>query len=253
MTRKTDQRNAAETPRTPRTTNARRRTAIRSACVVALAIATWASPAIARACGDDTAFAAAASAPAAPIDAALHAKLLAEHQAQAQFWGNSGASASFSMYDDRNSPNAWAGCASQNDCAQGWIRFGQTFTAYHLQQHGEVALAGTLAHEWAHRVQQVNGWFAAQSMQARELEADAMSGYYMARTKGVDLTNAPGFFQHWYSLGAATHGTHGQRLAAARVGVQLWQWQASANRGIGYPEMHQYLAQQVAAILQTVR
>lgn len=109
----------------------------------------------------------------------------------------------------------------------GNILFGYFMFYYTIQTYGELPVAGILAHEWGHRVQQhlnLQGYYKPEH---RELEADAFSGYYMALRKQWSWAQIQSYFANVYATGNYLfndpdfHGTPEQRLAAAYLGVNM--------------------------------
>lgn len=235
--------------------------------VVAAAMAIVATPGLARACanpqiGSATPLEALTTGALYSVESlaatdALYAKILGEAQQQAAFWGTQ-VPAGLYYYDDAGAPNAFAWCGNPAaGCADGFIALGVNFVSSHLAQHGEPAIVSTMAHEWGHRVQEVNGWFTQMSGEARELEADAFAGYYMARAKGVGQDNADAMWIHVQSIGnyyyesPDFHGTPGQRQDATKVGVYLGQYDATNSYQHTYEQMHAYFVNEVTRIMNT--
>jgi len=138
-------------------------------------------------------------------------------------------------YDQRN---AYA-------TTSGEILFGYHMFYYTISNFNELAAAGILAHEWGHRCQYTFGWNANQQNPVIELEADAISGYYMALQKGFAWSQIDGYFSSTYATGDYNfnsplhHGTPDQRLAAAYLGVELAVEAANAQQSFSYTDLHQ--------------
>lgn len=109
----------------------------------------------------------------------------------------------------------------------GIILFGYYMHYYTIQTYGELPVAGVLAHEWGHRVQQTLNWQDYYRPEHRELEADAFSGFYMALRKQWTWSQIQGYFNNVYATGNYLynnpdfHGTPEQRLKAAYLGVNV--------------------------------
>jgi len=126
----------------------------------------------------------------------------------------------------------------------GTIYFGKNLFIYTMNHFNELAVAGILAHEWSHRVQYTYHWDKELENPAIELEADAMSGYYMALEKGFAWNQIDAYFKSTESTGdfAFTskqhHGTPNQRVAAAYLGVQLANETVNRGEAFSYEELH---------------
>src|SRR5205814_3520867 len=83
----------------------------------------------------------------------------------------------------------------------GTIKFGYYMFYYTVQTYGALPIAGILAHEWGHRVQQIFGWQDYTRTMQKELEADAFSGYYMAMAKQYAWSNIQSYYQNIYACG----------------------------------------------------
>jgi hypothetical protein len=128
--------------------------------------------------------------------------------------------------------------------SSGTIYFGKYMFEYTLNHFNELAVAGILAHEWSHRVQYTFHWDKDMENPALELEADAMSGYYMAIEKGFAWNQIDAYFRSTENTGdyevssPQHHGTPNQRVAAAYLGVQLANETVSNGEGFTYEELH---------------
>jgi hypothetical protein len=126
----------------------------------------------------------------------------------------------------------------------GTIYFGKKMFFYTVNNYNELAVAGILAHEWSHRVQYTYKWDKELENPALELEADAMSGYYMALEKGFAWNQIDAYFRSTESTGdfAITskqhHGTPNQRVAAAYLGVQLANETVKNGEAFSYEDLH---------------
>jgi hypothetical protein len=100
---------------------------------------------------------------------------------------------------------------------------------------GDVAPQAILAHEYGHQVQFNKGYHlanpgsAAEATRFTELNADAMSAYFLTHKRGAALNQkrVEQFLQVFYDIGDCAfsdpghHGTPNQRMAAAEFGFQL--------------------------------
>jgi len=143
--------------------------------------------------------------------------LTAEFFTQQQFWG---LQTQTWIFDDRQAPNAWSS-------PQYFILFGITFVGMIWNSYGFDAVAGVMAHEFAHQAQfRVLGINMQGQARPYELEADAFSGYYMSYVKSSPWNNIQGYFQAMAALGdfnftdQSHHGTPEERVNAALLGFQ---------------------------------
>lgn len=101
---------------------------------------------------------------------------------------------------------------------------------------GDVAPQAILAHEYGHQVQFNKGYVLAgvapntpEATRFQELNADAMSAYFLTHKRGATLNQkrVEQFLQVFYDIGdcgfsdPGHHGTPNQRMAAARFGFEL--------------------------------
>ena len=177
-------------------------------------------------------------------DAQADASFWAEVAAQRSFWGNS---VPADVYIIRDGPGIAANAFA---FSSGWIGFGYYFYHQHVAQHGQLAIDGTLAHEWGHRAQLVHGWPTTNP--TFELEADAFSGYYVALAKQRSWGVIQGYYQHFASIGDRNfnspehHGTPRQRMAAGYLGVQAGVQAIQRGQAFTYEQLHQFFSQQIA-------
>lgn len=129
--------------------------------------------------------------------------------------------------------------------SSGKIYFGKNMFFYTIRHYNELAVAGILAHEWGHRVQYTFGFNKDLENPELELEADAMSGFYMALNKGFAWSQIEGYYESTLSTGdydvesPQHHGTPNQRVAAAYLGVELALESVNSNHTFTYQELHQ--------------
>ena len=129
--------------------------------------------------------------------------------------------------------------------SSGTIYFGKKMFYYTVDHFNELAVAGILAHEWSHRVQYTFHWDKELKNPALELEADAMSGYYMALEKGFAWNQIDAYFRSTENTGdyevtsPQHHGTPNQRVAAAYLGVQLANETVNNGAAFSYQELHE--------------
>lgn len=143
--------------------------------------------------------------------------------------------------------------------ADGKIYMGKYMFYYTVKHYNELAVAGILAHEWGHRVQYTFGFDKQLSNPELELEADAMSGYYMALNKGFEWNHIEGYFASTESTGDFAvespqhHGTPNQRVAAAYLGVQLAIESVDTDHAFTYEELHQRIVDSLQINVTQVR
>ncbi len=133
----------------------------------------------------------------------------------------------------------------------GKIYMGKYMFYHTVNNYNELAVAGILAHEWGHRVQYTFGFDKQLGTMELELEADAMSGYYMALNKGFEWSHIDGYFQSTFSTGdyqvesPQHHGTPNQRVAAAYLGMQLAKEAVETGHAFTYEELHQRMVDSI--------
>ena len=120
------------------------------------------------------------------------------------------------VFDDRGSPNAFALPAGP----AGTVLFGIGLIKdelWHMSKGGH-ALAGVMAHEFAHILQFQAG--CQLEGRNRELHADFLAGYYFARKAYFTQTNIAAFARSLFEKGdynfwsESHHGTPDERVAA---------------------------------------
>lgn len=135
----------------------------------------------------------------------------------------------------------------------GYILFGYHLFYETLNNFGELPLAGILAHEWGHRTQQELGWQDYHQPAHRELEADAFSGFYLFLAKQWAWSRVDQYYEAVMSFGDYNyndpyhHGTPNERLAAARLGVEVAAYVAQNNQMLTYDELHEVFNQYIQA------
>ncbi|RYY85837.1 MAG: hypothetical protein EOO15_16015 [Chitinophagaceae bacterium] len=144
------------------------------------------------------------------------------------------------VYNDGAAPNAYA-MRSSSAYYHGLVAFGTSLLASHLwnMQKGEYAVAGVLAHEFAHVLQIRKG--CALSNPERELQADFLAGYYFGRRHYL-AAGLHAFAKELYSIGNYDfwspdfHGTPDQRVQAMLAGYRksALPIDAAYNAGLDY-------------------
>jgi hypothetical protein len=130
------------------------------------------------------------------------------------------------IFDDGGSPNAYA---TPQDTAPGYtgtVYFGLTLIRTELwnMNKGGYAVAGIMAHEFAHILQNEKG--SGLSSKGRELHADFMAGYYLGRKSYLAPTNIQAFAVSLYEKGDYAfwnpnhHGTPQERVNAMVLGFR---------------------------------
>lgn len=126
------------------------------------------------------------------------------------------------MIDDAKSPTAWANCDHPGGSKHydGIVAFGFNMLKYQLWGNkGEVAVAGVLAHEFAHVYQCVVNTPFNRSNHRRELQADFLAGYYLASKDYISAERMKEFARSLAEAGGDDytspkhHGTSEQRVS----------------------------------------
>ena len=122
------------------------------------------------------------------------------------------------IFDDRGSSNAFALPVGPT----GTVCFGIGLIRDELWRRGEHALAGIMAHEFAHILQFQHG--CPLGGRDRELHADFLAGYYLSRKGYFTRTNIFAFAQSLFEKGdywdPSHHGTPDERVAAMMEGFK---------------------------------
>ncbi|HMQ87549.1 MAG TPA: hypothetical protein PKB07_08185 [Flavilitoribacter sp.] len=127
----------------------------------------------------------------------------------------------------------------------GEILFGYYYYQKTRRNYGLLPLAGTLSHEFGHLVQYDGKWNDYGAPFFRELEADAFSGLYMALYKAIDWQHIQTYYANVYDSGdflyndPTHHGTPEERLAAARLGVEVAVAIMQEGAALTYDELHE--------------
>lgn len=125
----------------------------------------------------------------------------------------------------------------------GSIWFGIYFSQY-LLSFGELAVAGFLAHEWAHQVQFKFGWTNLGNPIV-ELEADAFGGFYLGLVKYSTWSAYQSYFATVYNGGNFNfndpqfHGTPNQRLASAYLGFNTAIYVVQNQQPLTWNQLHE--------------
>ncbi|HKQ03981.1 MAG TPA: hypothetical protein VJ464_02535 [Blastocatellia bacterium] len=130
------------------------------------------------------------------------------------------------LFDDGEAPNAFASPTSTLNGYTGTVYLGTGLLRTELwsMNKGGFAVAGVMAHEFAHILQ-----IAMQSRlpgKLRELHADFMAGYYLARKSYIAPTNIRAFAQSLFEKGdydfwsPSHHGTPQERVGAMLAGYR---------------------------------
>lgn len=169
-------------------------------------------------------------------------KMTQEIQIQSQFFDCCPASFHVIYEPSVQQRNAYATFEKQ-------ILFGYHMFYYSIQNYGELAAAGILAHEWGHITQYYHGWNSG--VPYMELEADAFSGFYMALAKQWAWSQIQGYFANVYATGdynfnsPTHHGTNHERLASAYLGVTTAIEVLNAGSPKSYQDLHSYFQQKI--------
>jgi len=157
-------------------------------------------------------------------DAALDAQIAREAETLHRLFG---VKPDVRILDDRAVPNAWASLGSVVPDTLGTVALGRRLLReqIYLGDHKDVALAGVLAHEFAHILQ----WRLGCRLvgRARELHADYLAGWYLARRQPGPFKSARklrAFAKKLHAKGDHAlaspqhHGTPNERVAALMLG-----------------------------------
>ncbi len=127
---------------------------------------------------------------------------------------------------DDDPPNAW----SRNDQS---ILLGRNLIRKEFEEHGNIALFGILAHEWAHQWQYLNKPGTVMGGTLAELQADCVAGYHLGQFGQVTENEVTAFtkslFQKGdYAFNSPTH--HG--TPDTRIRVMLWGFKKGQEKRI---------------------
>ncbi len=128
------------------------------------------------------------------------------------------------IFDDGRQPNAFASPQSTMPGYSGTVYLGRTLLATELwsMAKGSQAVAGIMAHEFAHVLQFESG--TKSSGKYLELQADYLAGYYLGKKSYLSPTNLRAFATSLYEKGdynfwsPAHHGTPEERVKAMMAG-----------------------------------
>jgi hypothetical protein len=140
--------------------------------------------------------------------------------------------------------------------SDGKILFGYYMLKETTKKYGELPIAGILAHEWGHRTQFVMNWQDYGQPAHRELEADAFSGFYMALAKQWAWSKINSYFQSVFDNGDSNfnspihHGTSQERLAAAKLGVDMGLAVLRSGKQMTYSELHNSFISKIKTVIK---
>lgn len=128
------------------------------------------------------------------------------------------------IYQEEQGPNALASPQTTNPMSTGSVYLGVQLLREQLwnMNRGEIAVAGIMAHEFAHIMQMKE--YCSLSTFHKELHADFMAGYYMGRKSYLTDVNIQGFANSLFSIGDTNfwspshHGTPSQRVNSMITG-----------------------------------
>ncbi|MFL6388896.1 MAG: hypothetical protein ACJ71U_15545 [Terriglobales bacterium] len=167
---------------------------------------------------------------------------------QETFW--QGLPTNVHVWNDCQNPNAVS--LPSHDILYGIRLFQMLATSF---PGNGLPIAGVLAHEWGHQAQFAFGWMQNTEPTARptELEADALSGYYMALAKSFAWPLISDYFAAVANMGdfnfndPSHHGTPLERLAAARLGFDTGIRVLQTQVPLSYPQLHQIFSAAIAS------
>lgn len=152
-------------------------------------------------------------------DAALDQRFNDEQEYLESFFG---VKVDLFMLDDRGAPNAWAKCDHPE---HRWTYDGMISFGFHMLQDqlwgngkGSLAVAGVLAHEFAHIYQCKANTPFGYGNHRRELQADFLAGFYLGNRGYVAESRIREFAQSLFEIGddefwdKKHHGTSEQRV-----------------------------------------
>ena len=149
---------------------------------------------------------------------------------------------------DVDGPNAYASPEVTRPGYEGTVYFGVQLLSQELYtlEKGPVAVAGILAHEFAHIAQMAGGMRVGNK--ASELHADLLAGWYLGRKAAVKNIRVEGFARSVYEKGdydfwsPQHHGTPDERVDAMMTGF--------ASKSLSFDEVlrtgHRYVLGQAA-------
>lgn len=142
---------------------------------------------------------------------------------------------------DDNPPNAW----SRNDET---ILIGRNLIRKEFEEHGNVALYGILAHEWAHQMQYREKPGTIIGGTLAELQADCVAGYHLGMFGQVNQDEVTTFTQSLfkkgdYAFNSPTH--HG--TPDTRIRVMLWGYEKGREKITRGSKIFQACLEQVTA------
>lgn len=154
-------------------------------------------------------------------DAALDRKFRNESRKLSEFFG---VQPNVLLLDEAEGPNAYAAAVDSRAGYTGTVYFGVRLLGDELfdRDKGPTAVAGILAHEFAHILQMYRT--GMQPGKQMELHADFMAGWFLARKNRVKPVNMDAFARSLYEKGdkyfwsPAPHGTPEERLNAMLAG-----------------------------------
>ncbi len=150
-----------------------------------------------------------------------------------------------------------AGVRNALSFPEGYILFGKNLSWSVVSGQGSsAALAGAMAHEFAHQAQFRFGWInnGASTSRTVELEADAFGGYYMVLGKGFPASVIDQYYALLQSMGdfqfnsPSHHGTPSERKSAGAIGVAVAIHQMSTGVPLSYGELHQTFTAQISSL-----
>lgn len=184
---------------------------------------------------------------------ALDQVMSSEFAVQRAFWGFP---VGLLYLDDCMQKNAFADPQTRT------IYFGVRLISDLLTRLAELPVAFVLAHEYAHHLQFLNGWydFGAPTVREPELTADVLGGFYLLLAKSFadpfqfQATLAAAFETGDYAFNDPTHhGTPLQRAAAVVAGGRIALDFRTGRLAANWPAIHARARQEIAAILADPR
>lgn len=122
--------------------------------------------------------------------------------------------------DDGAEPNAWS-------WSGGTVFIGRNLIQKEFEEHGNLALLGVMAHEWAHQLQFKERMFKVSAPVVMELQADCVAGYHLGRFANASEEEIKKFSNSLFSKGdyafndPSHHGTPVSRTEIMTFGYKL--------------------------------
>lgn len=150
-------------------------------------------------------------------------------------------------YIDDKPPNAWAR-------TDGKIFVGRNLLRTEFEEHGNIALWGIFAHEWAHEMQYARKDALLIKGVLAELQADCVAGFHIGRFGKVDENEITAFARSLFSKGdyAFNSPTH-HGTPETRLSVMMFGYKKGRERIVRAREVFDRCAEEAAALAKGER